>query len=208
MNPVCAELEDRGVKLKAQSSKLKGRAKGQGSMPFGNSVPMNAGPSGARSTALGNPNGVVSSSPGLRGTSYPGEAPESFSTPTGLRHTATGGPQPRWGYQIWNRLPRVARSSQPLAGGRNPVGILRRNYGKALGLGPAGAALRLGRSRTLPPECGFHAAAASSAAGALGLSAAAVSCGCFCGANAALLDWSLVLPLSFELYPLSFPPFA
>ena len=41
-------------------------------MPFGNSAPMNAGPPGARSASIGNPNGVVSSSPGLRGTSYPG----------------------------------------------------------------------------------------------------------------------------------------
>ena len=50
-----------------------------------------------------------------------------------MRHTATTGPQPRWGWRIVDGFPRVARSSQPWAGGRNPVGILRWNYRKAPG---------------------------------------------------------------------------
>ena len=156
-------------------------------------------------TSCSNPNGVASSSPGLRGTSYPGWHSRESSTPTGLRHrsqpergrparkspamrsaasnraaprtpaaaewrspttsrcarfkrpadffspflclhsfanSAFSGkrpraistrllhagwvmPQPRWGCGLAERFPRVARSSQPWAGGRNPVGILR-----------------------------------------------------------------------------------
>ena len=44
-----------------------------------------------------NPKGIVSSSPGLRGTSYPGTMPAGVSTPTGLRPVAVTAPQPRWG---------------------------------------------------------------------------------------------------------------
>ena len=60
--------------------------------------------------------------------------PESFSTPTGLRPLATAGPQPRWGCGFVDRFPRVARASQPWAGGRNPVGILRWNCRKTFPL--------------------------------------------------------------------------
>ena len=57
-------------------------------------------PTGSR---VCNPNGIVSSSPGLRGTSYPG--------------------RPRWGCTSWVMFPKVACSSQPWALGRNPFGI-------------------------------------------------------------------------------------
>ena len=42
-----------------------------------------------------NPNGIVSFSPGLRGTSYPGFPVARVPTPTGLCHVSTAGPQPR-----------------------------------------------------------------------------------------------------------------
>ena len=52
---------------------------------------------GLRIQRFCNPKGIVSSSPGLRGTSYPGSRRGRFSTPTGLCHVATDGPQPRLG---------------------------------------------------------------------------------------------------------------
>ena len=84
-----------------------------------------------------NPNGIVSSSPGLRGTSYPGSRTEWCATPTGLWPVGTGGaegPQPRWGCGVIARFPRVARASQPWAGGRNPVGIQRWDFRKNSGV--------------------------------------------------------------------------
>ena len=90
-----------------------------------------------------NPKGVASSSPGLRGTSYPGSESRRVLQPQrgcgssfphknqmhvnggkGLWHGSVL-PQPRWGCQTFRRLPRVgARASrQPRAGGRNPVGV-------------------------------------------------------------------------------------
>jgi len=94
-------------------------------------------PAGSQPPGLGgfcNPKGIVASSPGLRGTSYPGLAFVRFSTPTGLRPLFAAGPQPRWGWPIPPAFPRVARSprlrsalrrgkSQPWALGRNPFGI-------------------------------------------------------------------------------------
>jgi len=72
-----------------------------------------------------NPKGIPTQSPGLRGTSYPGNerahepqpqrgcgkplAPSSHN-PVGVDRYAPG-------------FPKVARASQPWAGGRNPVGI-------------------------------------------------------------------------------------
>ena len=44
------------------------------------------------------------------------------------RNKSPAGPQPRWGCGFADRFPRVARSSQPWAGGRNPVGIQRWNF--------------------------------------------------------------------------------
>ena len=70
-----------------------------------------------------NPEGIVSFSPGLRGTSYPGSEAEWISTPTGLRHACRAEPQPRWGCLPSATFPKVARSSQPWALGRNPFGI-------------------------------------------------------------------------------------
>ena len=80
-----------------------------------------------------NPNGIAASSPGLRGTSYPGLRTERFSTPTGLRNATQTRPQPRWGCADMDEFPRVARSSQPWAGGRNPVGVQRGMLRKGLG---------------------------------------------------------------------------
>ena len=82
-----------------------------------------------------NPKGIVSASPGLRGTSYPGWRPAAFPTPTGLRLVFKVWPQPRWGCLPLPRCPRVARSSQPWASGWNPFGIQFWNFRKALSLG-------------------------------------------------------------------------
>ena len=91
-------------------------------------------------TVVMNPNGIPASSPGLRGTSYPGKWFASFTTPTGLRLIGSKMPQPRWGCDPLRPLPRVARSSQPWAGGHNPVGIeaanllrLKSNHSKSSG---------------------------------------------------------------------------
>ena len=70
-----------------------------------------------------NPNGIVSFSPGLRGTSYPGLPLQRFSTPTGLGRAASSLLQPRWGCRPTAHFPRVAPASQPWAEGWNPVGI-------------------------------------------------------------------------------------
>src|SRR5438874_5211690 len=73
-----------------------------------------------------NPKGIVSFSPGLRGTSYPGKTTLMGINPKGVvanRHRHPSQPQPRWGcgYDL-ARGPRVARSSQPWALCRNPFG--------------------------------------------------------------------------------------
>src|ERR1039458_7438466 len=75
-----------------------------------------------------NPKGIVSSSPGLRAASYPGERESSkHPTPTGLRLQATtGGRNPVGVGAFWSSSPRVARCSQPWAGGHNPFGIEKR----------------------------------------------------------------------------------
>src|SRR5687767_9017659 len=69
-----------------------------------------------------NPKGIVSFSPGLRGTSYPGSKVEWVSTPTGLCHVSSATPQPRWGCMSSATIPKVARSSQPWAGRWNLFG--------------------------------------------------------------------------------------
>src|ERR1039458_9431600 len=84
---------------------------------------------------FGNPKGIVSTSPGLRGTSYPGWLPAGISTPTGLRPVSTVQPQPRWGCFPLSRFPKVARASQPWALSRNPFGIYLRNSRKTCCLG-------------------------------------------------------------------------
>src|SRR5438034_4413212 len=78
-----------------------------------------------------NPKGIVSASPGLRGTNYPRWGPAAFPTPTGLRLVFTVWPQPRWGCLPLPRCPRVARSSHAWASGWNPFGIQFWNFGKA-----------------------------------------------------------------------------
>ena len=92
-----------------------------GPMPFGNSAPSRKRTARLKKRRFFNPKGIVPSSPGLRGTSYPGSRPDGFSTPTGLRHVPTSGSHPRWGCWPSARFPRVARASQPWAGGHNPL---------------------------------------------------------------------------------------
>ena len=105
-----------------------------GSMPFGNRIRERAKKtSGA--APIPNPNGVESSSPGLRGTSYPGLTSNTDSTPTGLHPNVASRVQPFQGCEDSSPLPRVARSSQPWTRGWNPFGILRMNFRKALALG-------------------------------------------------------------------------
>ena len=70
-----------------------------------------------------NPKGIVSFSPGLRGTSYPGSLPAESSTPTGLCHASAAKPQPRWGCPVPCTFPKLARASQPWALCRNPFRI-------------------------------------------------------------------------------------
>ena len=82
-------------------------------MPFGNSTLKKQLAERLNPQQFCNPKGIVTSSPGLRGTSYPGSG---FSTTE---------PQPCWGCLSWPTLPKVARSSQPWALGRNPFGIRR-----------------------------------------------------------------------------------
>jgi hypothetical protein len=77
-------------------------------------------------TRISNPKGIVSSSPGLRGTSNPGNRSGGNRQPQrgcGLK-AGRGQAQPRWGWQPPHRFPRVARASQPWALSRNPFGIL------------------------------------------------------------------------------------
>ena len=95
-------------------------------MPFGKFLPRTKPIYGPRHRRFCNPNGIVSSSPRLRGTSYLGLRDGRFSTPTGLRPAASDAPQPRWGCDPPPLFPRVARSSQPWALGRNPFGIQRK----------------------------------------------------------------------------------
>jgi|CZKM01.1.fsa_nt_gi hypothetical protein len=80
-----------------------------------------------------NPKGIPSLSPGLRAASYPGcEASADSPTLKGLKHSTRGTetrqePTPRYNpFRVEHALgtpPRVARGSQPWAGGCNPVGI-------------------------------------------------------------------------------------
>ena len=58
---------------------------------------------------------------------FSSRCPRAPSTPTALRRAARAVPQPRWGCVLSTLFPRVARPSQPWAGGRNPVGILHGN---------------------------------------------------------------------------------
>ena len=80
-----------------------------------------------------NPKGIPSLSPGLRAASYPGcEASTDSPTLKGLQHPTRGTearlePAPRYNpFRVEHASgtqPRVARGSQPWAGGCNPVGI-------------------------------------------------------------------------------------
>ena len=70
-----------------------------------------------------NPNGIQASSPGLARRAYPGETVEKPPTPTGLCLDCGLGRNPVGVGLVPNRLPRVARSSQPWALRQNPFGI-------------------------------------------------------------------------------------
>ena len=75
-----------------------------------------------------NPNGIPPQSPGLGGTTYPGNnVQEAFSTPKVLRQSSAIWAQPRWGcFEQGPKTqgrPAAVAVGQPWAGGRNPVGI-------------------------------------------------------------------------------------
>ena len=75
-----------------------------------------------------NPNGIPPQSPGLGGTTYPGNnVHEAFSTPKVLRQSSAIWAQPRWGcFEQGPKSqgrPAAVAAGQPWAGGRNPVGI-------------------------------------------------------------------------------------
>ena len=91
-----------------------------------------------RRTPSLNPKGIASSSPGLRGTSYPGSGQPEWFNPKGVvsfpTESTPSEPQPLWGCILADPFPRVARDSrlrfattrhaQPWALWRNPFGIL------------------------------------------------------------------------------------
>jgi len=68
-----------------------------------------------------NPKGIPSQSPGLRGTSYPGESELGNDNPNGVAPGLR--PNPVGEDEAEDTLPRVARSSQPWAVRRNPFEI-------------------------------------------------------------------------------------
>src|SRR5438445_939320 len=78
-----------------------------------------------RPSTEANPEGIVSSSPGLRGTSYPGKLGKpGFQPQGGCAHVAPRGHNPVGVAGLRREVPRVARPSQPWALLRNPFGIL------------------------------------------------------------------------------------
>ena len=93
-----------------------------------------------------NPKGIQSLSPGLRGTSYPGcHRRKESPTLKGLEHQrGTGAARQKPGpccnpfrvEQGSGTQPRVARASQPWAGGYNPFGIEKRRADLWAMLGP------------------------------------------------------------------------
>ena len=108
-----------------------------------------------------NPKGIPAQSPRLRGTSYLGETSSGNSpTPTGLWLLRA---QPRRNPVGVGSLfcggPRVARSSQPWAGGHNPFGMARRHpsgCGSRQGF-KLRAALMLKRQQTAARAFGIRA---------------------------------------------------
>ena len=77
-----------------------------------------------------NPNGIPSSSLGLRGTSYPGSTVTRVSNPDGVvssRVASRKAATPLGLMKILIRVPRVARASQPWAGSHSPVGAKQRD---------------------------------------------------------------------------------
>ena len=82
---------------------------------------------GSPASLFPNPNGIPPASPGLsRRRDYPGKRdPLSFQPQRGCGQNdmSGNGHNPVGVGGRWGRLPRVARSSQPWAGGCNPVGV-------------------------------------------------------------------------------------
>src|SRR5258708_25978303 len=74
--------------------------------------------------------GIVSSSPGLRGTSYPGLGSASYSTPKGLPRTSAT-KRPHQGCCPSRAFPEEARSSQPWTFCQNPFGLGHCHFGRA-----------------------------------------------------------------------------
>ena len=60
-----------------------------------------------------NPKGIPASSPGLRGTSYPGKVIGRPTTPTGLRPGGRGVTQPRWDCREFGNAVNRVRSPLP-----------------------------------------------------------------------------------------------
>jgi len=101
------------------------------SMPFGSSTPRRQGiewgaPLESRRDSVLQPRVARNEPPWVTA----GMAPN----PNGVETCVRQRPQPRWGCCIAPPVPRVARSSQPWALIRNPVGIPTANIRKALGL--------------------------------------------------------------------------
>jgi hypothetical protein len=117
------------------------RMRGARAMPASPSPSLRPTPLGLANTHISrpqevNPKGIPSLSPGLRAASYPGcESSKDSPTLKGLKHPtrpteARKQPVPRYNpFRVEHASatqPRVARGSQPWAGGYNPVGIERR----------------------------------------------------------------------------------
>ena len=103
-------------------------------MPFGNSVQWNAPTRRGKIHRFCNPKGIVSSSPGLRGTSYPGSLSASLFNPNRVVSGFDLRAATPLGSWAWIAFPRVAHASQPWALRRNLFGNLLRNFRKALWL--------------------------------------------------------------------------
>ena len=97
---------------------------------FSSSSGVNAATLHTNPRRLFSPNGAVTQSPGLvRPRTYPGCASVTLFNPKGVAAQMTH-TRPRYGeaatpsglIDYWNRLPRVARASQPWASGRSPFG--------------------------------------------------------------------------------------
>ena len=94
---VCASCEIEVHDMHKPDVAAKAKSYGVKTVPFGNSTPGCQRAEPLSNRRCGNPKGMVSSSPRLRGTSYLGLAAQSFFNPNGVVSCGHGGPQPRWG---------------------------------------------------------------------------------------------------------------